>query len=235
MKPVVVHGGGKEISRRLSEAGVESEWVNGLRVTDEAAMRVVEDTLFGEVNRRIVEGMEILDGNARGMSAKDAGVMHVKKLFENVDDKQVDIGYVGQVDRIDPEPIRQACAEGVIPVIAPIGLGPEGESYNVNADTAAGEIARALQAEKLVFLTDVNGILKDASKPESRISTLHINDVDTLVQDGTVGGGMIPKLGACVGAVKGGVHKTHIVDGRMPHALLLEIFTREGIGTEILQ
>ena len=235
MKPVVVHGGGKEISRRLNEAGVESEWVNGLRVTDEATMRVVEDTLFGEVNRRIVEGMEILDGNARGMSAKDAGVMHVKRLFENVDDKQVDIGFVGQVDRIDPEPIRQACAEGIIPVIAPIGLGPEGESYNVNADTAAGEIARALQAEKLVFLTDVNGILKDASEPESRISTLHINDVDTLVQDGTVGGGMIPKLRACVGAVKGGVHKTHIIDGRMPHALLLEIFTREGIGTEILQ
>ncbi len=239
MRPVVVHGGGKEISRRLAEAGVETVWVNGLRVTDEETMQVVEDTLFGVVNRRIVEGIETLDGNARGMSAKDAGILHVTRHYAQVEGEgkteEVDIGFVGGVDRIEPDPIRVACEEGTIPVITPIGLGPDGKSYNVNADTAAGEIARALQAEKLVFLTDVNGILRDSSDPDSRISTLHVNDVDALIQDGTAGGGMVPKLQACLRSVKGGVHKTHIIDGRMPHALLLEIFTREGIGTQIIQ
>ncbi len=239
MRPVVVHGGGKEISRRLVEAGVETVWVNGLRVTDEETMQVVEDTLFGVVNRRIVEGIEVLDGKARGMSAKDAGIMHVIRHGAQVEvggkTVAVDIGFVGDVDRIEPDPIRVACEEGTIPVITPIGVGPDGKGYNVNADTAAGEIARALQAEKLVFLTDVNGILQDSSDPDSLISTLHINDVDALLQDGTAGGGMIPKLQACVRSVKGGVHKTHIIDGRVPHALLLEIFTREGIGTEIVQ
>ncbi len=239
MRPVVVHGGGKEISRRLAEAGVETVWVNGLRVTDEETMQVVEDTLFGVVNRRIVEGIEVLDGKARGMSAKDAGIMHVIRHGAQVEvggkTVAVDIGFVGDVDRIEPDPIRVACEEGTIPVITPIGVGPDGKGYNVNADTAAGEIARALQAEKLVFLTDVNGILQDSSDPDSLISTLHINDVDALLQDGTAGGGMIPKLQACVRSVKGGVHKTHIIDGRVPHALLLEIFTREGIGTEIVQ
>ncbi len=239
MRPVVVHGGGKEISRRLAEAGVETVWVNGLRVTDEETMQVVEDTLFGVVNRRIVEGIEGLNGKARGMSAKGVEIMHVIRhdAQVEVDGKTVavDIGFVGDVDRIEPDPIRVACEEGAIPVIAPIGVGPDGKGYNVNADTAAGEIARALQAEKLVFLTDVNGILRDSADPDSLISTLHINDVDALLQDGTAGGGMIPKLQACVRAVKGGVHKTHIIDGRVPHALLLEIFTREGIGTEIVQ
>ena len=239
MRPVVVHGGGKEISRRLMEAGVESRWVSGLRVTDEETMRVVEDTLFGVVNRRIVEGIEALGGSARGMSAKDAGVMHVTRHSPQVETggkvETVDIGFVGNVDVIDPEPIRLACEEGTIPVIAPIGRGPDGESYNVNADTAAGEIARALQAEKLVFLTDVNGIMRDGSDPGSRISTLHLHEADGLIRDGTVAGGMIPKLQSCVQSVKGGVRKTHIIDGRMPHALLLEIFTREGIGTEIVQ
>ncbi len=235
MRPVVVHGGGKDISRRLAEAGVESKWVNGLRVTDEQTMQVVEETLFGVVNRRIVEGIEDLAGSARGMSAKDAGILHVTRHSPEGEDGPLDIGFVGDVDHVDPEPIRTACEEGTIPVITPIGLGPEGRTYNVNADTAAGEIARALQAEKLVFLTDVNGILRDGQDPDSLISTLHIRDVDDLIQDGTVGGGMIPKLLACVRSVKGGVKKTHIIDGRVPHALLLEIFTREGIGTEIVQ
>jgi len=239
MRPVVVHGGGKEISRRMADAGIEAKFVNGLRATDAETMRVVEDTLFGVVNRRIVEGIEALGGGARGMSAKDAGIMRVAQHHAQVEadgkTEKVDIGFVGDVDRIDPEPIRTACEEGAIPVIAPIGRGPEGRSYNVNADTAAGEITRALQAEKLVFLTDVNGIMRDSADPSSRISTLHINEVDDLIGGGTAQGGMIPKLQACVRSVKGGVRKTHIIDGRMPHALLLEIFTREGIGTEIVQ
>ncbi|MDA0747713.1 MAG: acetylglutamate kinase [bacterium] len=239
MRPVVVHGGGKEISRRLAEAGVESKWVNGLRVTDETAMQVVEDTLFGVVNRRIVEGIEKLNGSARGMSGKHAGILHVKKHFAQVETdgkkESVDIGFVGDVEYTDVDPIRRACDDETISVITPIGLGEDGKSYNVNADTAAGEIARALQAEKLVFLTDVNGIMRDSSNPETRFSSLHISDVNKLIREGIAKGGMIPKLQACVRSVKGGVRKTHIIDGRMPHALLLEIFTREGIGTEIIQ
>ena len=239
MRPVVVHGGGKEISRRLEEEGVQSTWVNGLRVTDEETMRVVEETLFGIVNRRIVEGIEQVGGSARGMSAKDAEIMRVKKHFAEPEGngvaKPIDIGFVGDVDHIDPEPIRRVCEGETIPVVTPIGLGEDGKSYNVNADTAAGEIARALQAEKLVFLTDVNGIFRNESDPPTRISTLHINDIGGLIDDGTIKGGMIPKVRAGERSVKGGVTKTHIIDGRVPHSLLLEIFTREGIGTEIVQ
>jgi acetylglutamate kinase len=240
MRPVVVHGGGKEISRRLKEAGIESTWVSGLRVTDEESVKVVEDTLFGVVNRRICEGIESLGGSCRGMSGKDAGILHVDRHLEAVEEGgrtlEVDIGFVGDVNRVDSDPIRRVCEEEMIPVVAPLGLGiHDGLTYNVNADTAAGEIARALQAEKLVYLTDVNGVQRDASDPSTRISTLRVNDVETLIQDGTVSGGMIPKLRSCERAVKGGVHKTHVIDGSIPHALLLEIFTREGIGTQILQ
>jgi acetylglutamate kinase len=239
MRPVVIHGGGKEISRRLEEEGVQSQWVNGLRVTDVETMRVVEETLFGIVNRRIVEGIEQLGGSARGMSAKDAEIMRVTQHFADTEEagaaKPIDIGFVGDVEHIDPEPIRRACEGGTIPVITPIGLGEDGKSYNVNADTAAGEIARALQAEKLVFLTDVNGICRHPSDPKSRISTLHVNDIEGLIDDGTIKGGMIPKVRAGERSVKGGVNKTHIIDGRLPHSQLLEIFTREGIGTEIVQ
>ncbi|MEE2753680.1 MAG: acetylglutamate kinase [Candidatus Latescibacterota bacterium] len=239
MQPVVIHGGGKEISRRLEEEGVQSHWVNGLRVTDAETMRVVEETLFRIVNRRISEGIEQLGGSARGMSAKDAEIMRVTQHFAETEvggeTKSVDICFVGDVDYIDPEPIRQVCEGEMIPVITPIGLGEDGKSYNVNADTAAGEIARALQAEKLVFLTDVNGICRDASDPSSRISTLHLADIEGLIDDGTIRGGMIPKVRAGERSVNGGVNKTHIIDGRLPHSQLLEIFTREGIGTEIVQ
>ena len=191
------------------------------------------------VNRRIVEGIEQLGGSARGMSAKDAEIMRVTQHFAEMEEdgetKQVDIGFVGDVESIDPEPIRRACEGETIPVITPIGLGKDGSSYNVNADTAAGEIARALQAEKLVFLTDVNGICRDTSDPSSRISTLHVNDIESLLDDETIKGGMIPKVRAGERSVKGGVTKTHIIDGRIPHSQLLEMFTREGIGTEIVQ
>ena len=236
--PVVVHGGGKEISRRLLEAGIASTWVNGLRVTDADTMNVVEETLSGLVNRRIVEGIEALGGSARGLSAKEAGILRVSKHFAvtkgNGKTERVDIGFVGDVQRVDAGPIRAVCEQEAIPVIAPIGLGPDGQCYNVNADTAAGEVARALGAEKLVFLTDVNGILRESGDPTSRISTLHLREIDGLIGDETVRGGMIPKVQACVRSVEGGVDKTHIIDGRLPHALLMEIFTHEGVGTEIV-
>ena len=235
MNPVIVHGGGKAIDGRLREAGVETKRINGLRVTDEATMRVVEETLFGEVNAGIVGEIEALGGKAVGVSAKDAGVMRVSKHFAETDAGKVDIGFVGDVDHIEPKPLFDLIEQGQIPVVAPIGRGESGESFNVNADTAAGEIAAAMHAEKLVFLTDVRGIMSDPAREDTMLSTVRLSEVDGLVADNIVAGGMIPKVGACVKAVKAGVHKTHIIDGRLPHSMLLEFFTDEGIGTQIVQ
>ena len=233
--PVIVHGGGPAINRRLEERGVETQRINGLRVTDKATMGVVEDVLFGEVNAGIVRDIEALGGKAVGISGKDAGVLNVRKHWANTADGPVDIGFVGDVERVSTEPITDLIEDGMIPVVAPIGRGEDGQSYNVNADTAAGEIAAALRAEKLVFLTDVTGIMRDPEESSTLISTLHVLDVDHLVEEAVISGGMIPKVEACVKAVKSGVRKTHVVDGRIPHSMLLEIFTREGIGTEIVQ
>jgi acetylglutamate kinase len=235
MRPVIVHGGGPAINQRLQEQGVETRRVNGLRVTDMPTMKVVEDVLFGEVNAGIVEQINELEGRAVGVSAKDAGVMQVRQHFASTYDGPVDIGFVGDVEHIDAAPLLDLIGKGMVPVVAPIGRGPEGESFNVNADTAAGEIAAALQAEKLVFMTDVPGIMRDPAKAESLISTLHVSEVEGLVGEAVVAGGMIPKVEACVKAVKSGVRKTHVIDGRVPHAMLLEFLTREGIGTQIVQ
>ena len=233
--PVIVHGGGPAINRRLEERGVETQRINGLRVTDKATMGVVEDVLFGEVNAGIVRDIEALGGKAVGISGKDAGVLSVRKHWANTADGPADIGFVGDVERVSTEPITDLIEGGLIPVVAPIGRGEDGQSYNVNADTAAGEIAAALRAEKLVFLTDVTGIMRDPEESSTLISTLQVLDVDHLVEEAVISGGMIPKVEACVKAVKYGVRKTHVVDGRIPHSMLLEIFTREGIGTEIVQ
>ena len=233
--PVIVHGGGPAINRRLEERGVETQRINGLRVTDKATIGVVEDVLFGEVNAGIVRDIEALGGKAVGISGKDTGVLNVRKHWANTADGPVDIGFVGDVERVSTSPITVLIEGGMIPVVAPIGRGEDGQSYNVNADTAAGEIAAALRAEKLVFLTDVTGIMRDPEESSTLISTLHVLDVDHLVEEAVISGGMIPKVEACVKAVKSGVRKTHVVDGRIPHSMLLEIFTREGIGTEIVQ
>jgi acetylglutamate kinase len=235
MRPVIVHGGGPAINQRLQEQGVETRRVNGLRVTDMPTMKVVEDVLFGEVNAGIVGQINELEGRAVGVLAKDAGVMQVRQHFASTDDGPVDIGFVGDVEHIDAAPLLDLIGKGMVPVVAPIGRGPEGESFNVNADTAAGEIAAALHAEKLVFMTDVPGIMRDPAKAESLISTLHVSEVEGLVGEAVVAGGMIPKVEACVKAVKSGVRKTHVIDGRVPHAMLLEFLTREGIGTQIVQ
>ena len=233
--PVIVHGGGPAINRRLEEQGVATKRINGLRVTDGATMKVVEDVLFGEVNADIVRVIEMLGGHAVGISAKDSGIMHVRKHWAQTPDGAADIGFVGDVERIESAPILDLIRQDVIPVIAPIGCGPGEQSYNVNADTAAGEIAAALHAEKLVFLTDVIGILRDPKDEATLLSTVRVKEVGELVEVGVVSGVMIPKIEACVKAVKSGVRKTHIIDGRIPHSMLLEIFTREGIGTEIVQ
>ena len=235
MKPVIVHGGGAAIDRRLREVGIETNRVKGLRVTDEASMKVVEETLCGEVNAGLVEEIDQLGGGAVGISAKEAGIMHVRKHLEQTPEGEVDLGYVGDVDHIDAAPLVELIHQGLLPVVAPIGCGPQGESYNVNADTAAGEIAAALQAEKLVFLTDVKGIMGNPVDEDTLFSTVHVSQVHELIEDGIIGGGMIPKVGACVKSVKAGVCKTHIIDGRIPHSMLLEFFTDEGIGTQIVQ
>lgn len=235
MKPVIVHGGGAAIDRRLRERGIETQRVKGLRVTDKASMKVVEETLCGEVNAGLVEEIEELGGGAVGISAKEAGIMHVRKYLEHTPEGEVDLGYVGEVEHIDAGPLFELIDHGLLPVVAPIGRGPQGESYNVNADTAAGEIAAALQAEKLVFLTDVMGIMGNPDEEDTLLSTVHVGEVNELIEGGTIGGGMIPKVGACVQSVKAGVRKTHIIDGRIPHSMLLEFFTDEGIGTQIVQ
>jgi len=235
MRPVVVHGGGPAIDRRLRELGIETRRVHGLRVTDEATMKVVEETLFGEVNADLVSQIEALGSRAVGVSPKDAGVMFVRQHRPEGPDGPIDLGFVGDVERVEPGPLLELLDRGTIPVVAPIGRGEGGVAYNVNADTAAGEIAAGLQAEKLVFLTDVTGIMRDPQKPDSLISTVHINQAEELIGDGTIAGGMIPKVRAGVHSVKAGVRKTHIVDGRIPHSMLLEFFTDEGVGTEIVQ
>ena len=235
MKPVVVHGGGPAIDRRLREHGIASERVHGLRVTNREAMKVVEQTLFGEVNAGLVEQINRLGGGAIGVSAKDADVMHVRKHVVETAAGPVDLGYVGDVEHIDSNPLADLIDKGLLPVVAPIGRGPQGESYNVNADTAAGEIAAALRAEKLVFLTDVKGIMQNPQEEASLLSTVHVDDVDSMVESGIIGGGMIPKVEACAKSVRAGVRKTHIIDGRIPHSMLLEFFTDEGIGTQIVQ
>jgi acetylglutamate kinase len=233
MRPVIVHGGGKRITERMREAGVQPRFVDGLRVTDDRAMEIVEDALFGEVNPQIVGAIRRFNGRAEGLSGREAGILRVEKLTPLVGGQRVDVGRVGSVTSVDTLPILQLCDQDVIPVIAPIGLGKDGGSYNVNADTAAAKIAAALRAEKLVFLTDVVGILRDRSDEASLYSTLSVDAVDELIRRGVIDGGMIPKIEACVDAVKAGVHKTHIIDGRITHSLLLEVYTDRGIGTQI--
>lgn len=235
INPVIVHGGGPAIDRRLQELGIETKRVNGLRITDLDTMQVVEDVLFGEVNAGLVEAIGALGGHAVGVSARDAGILSVRPHVAQTPDGPVKLGFVGDVEAVDASPLNELIARGAIPVVAPIGRGEDGAAYNVNADTAAGEIAAAVHAEKLVFLTDVTGIMSDPTDESTLMSTVRLGQVDGLITDGVLHGGMIPKVLAGVHAVKAGVRKTHIIDGRIPHSMLLEFFTDEGVGTQIVQ
>jgi acetylglutamate kinase len=235
INPVIVHGGGPAIDRRLKEKQIETKRVNGLRITDEATMQVVEDVLFGEVNAGLVAAIEALGGSAVGVSAKDAGILSVTPHVAQTADGPVELGFVGDVEGVDPASLTELIGREAIPVVAPIGRGADGAAYNVNADTAAGEIAAALRAEKLVFLTDVAGILRDPADESTLMSTVHIGQVEELIAEGVLQGGMIPKMLAGVHSVKAGVRKTHIIDGRLPHSMLLEFFTDEGVGTQVVQ
>lgn len=222
--PVIVHGGGPKINKLLSDLNIPANFVDGLRVTDEKTLEVVEMVLSGSINKEIVKNINDMGGKAIGLSGKDGRLLVARKV------KGKDIGFVGEIVDVDVAIIKDINRHGYIPVIAPLADGIDGNSYNTNADTAAGAIAKALSAEKLVLLTDVQGVL---DKEGNLISALKKADVEVLLRNKTVSGGMIPKVGCCLDALEGGVQETHIIDGRVPHAILLEVFTDSGIGTQI--
>lgn len=231
MKPVVVHGGGPQIKERLAKFGVKSEFVNGMRVTDHETMVVVEEVLAGHVNKEIVTLIHSQGGRAVGISGKDGGLITASKmLMDDGNGNQRDIGFVGRIDHVDPKIIRTLVSDKFIPVIAPVGADENGQAYNINADIVAGKVAAALKAEKLILMTDVIGVMNEAKE---LIHQLNAEQVKALIESGVIKGGMIPKVNCCLDALQGGVRKTHIIDGRVQHACLLEIFTEEGIGTEI--
>ena len=230
LNPVVVHGGGPDISKALSEKGVQSKFINGLRVTDEDTVKVAQEVLIGKTNKEIVALINKHGGRAVGLSGIDASLIECEKQKTVVDGKEVDIGFVGKITKVNTEVLDHLYKDQWIPVIAPIGTDSEGNSYNVNADTVAAAVAAAVEAEKLILLTDVEGI-KD--KNGEVIYETDPNGIDEMIADGTINGGMIPKVQGCVDAIHDGVTGVHIIDGRVPHCLLLEIFTKTGIGTLI--
>lgn len=238
MRPVLVHGGGPEINKMLDKLEIESNFINGLRYTDADTIDVVEMVLVGKVNSSIVTAINGAGGSAVGLSGKDAELLkaHQKKTLKTDTEgreKICDLGYVGEIDSVNVELIDYLLDKGYIPVISPVAIGPDGESLNINADIAAGKVAAALGAEKLVLLTDVEGLYGKYGDKTTLISRLKINEVDELVERGIISGGMLPKIFCCVDALKSGVNRTHILDGRVSHSILLEIFTNKGIGTMV--
>lgn len=227
-KPVIVHGGGKEISRWTEKVGKESHFVNGLRVTDEETMELAEMVL-GKVNKKLVTMVQALGVNAVGISGKDSGLLQAAKKYSDGQD----IGYVGEITRVNPRIIYDLLEKDFLPIIAPVGLGEDFAAYNINADDAACAIATALGAEKLAFLTDIEGLYRDIRDPSTFLSHITVSEAEELINGGYIGGGMLPKLANCTQAVKEGVKRVHILDGRISHCLLLEIFTNKGIGTAI--
>lgn len=228
-KPIIVHGGGKEISKWVGKVGMEPEFVNGLRKTDEATMEIAEMVL-GKVNKSLVQMVEQLGVNAIGISGKDGGLLKVDKKLSNGQD----IGYVGEIKEVNPRILYDLMEKDFLPIVCPIGLDDDFNTYNINADDAACAIARAIEAEKLAFLTDIEGVYKDPEDKNTLISELKISDAKKLITEGYIGGGMLPKLNNCIDAIENGVSRVHILDGRIAHCLLLEIFTNKGIGTAIL-
>lgn len=228
-KPIIVHGGGKEISRWVGKVGKEAKFINGLRVTDAETMEIAEMVL-SKVNKQLVTMVEELGVKAVGISGKDGGLLHVDKKYAGGED----IGFVGDVKKVDPQILFDLLDHDFLPIIAPIGLGDEFESYNINADDAACAIARAVGANKLAFLTDIEGLYRDFEDKSSLISEITVKEAKELIAGGTIGGGMLPKLSNCIDAIEAGVSRVHIIDGRIPHSILMEIFSDRGVGTAIL-
>ena len=230
MNVVVIHGGGPEISAMLKKTGKESRFVNGLRYTDEETMDIVQMVLCGKVNKDLVATLNRSGGNAIGLCGLDGGMLKAVRRTED----GVDYGLVGDIVEVDPKPIEDAIAGGFIPVISTVAQGIDAEtSYNINADTAAAKVATALHAERLILLTDVRGLLRDKNDESTLISRIHPSDVPRLMKEGVIAGGMIPKIDCCVEAVRSGVARTHILDGRIPHSILIEVLSHAGIGTMI--
>jgi acetylglutamate kinase len=236
INPVIVHGGGPQIGQLLNQLGIESQFVRGMRVTDQQTMDIVEMVLVGKINKEIVSLINRHGGGAVGLSGKDGELILARKHTLPVDEaghkERIDLGLVGEVRAINPMVIESLDRSDFIPVIAPVGVGERGETYNINADLVAGEMSEALHAEKLILLTDVEGI---RDRDGTVISTLDIERAIQLIREGVIGEGMIPKVECCIEALRGGAKKTHIIDGRVRHAVLLEIFTREGVGTEVVR
>lgn len=229
-KPIIVHGGGKEISRWVGKVGMEPKFVNGLRVTDADTMEVAEMVL-NKVNKELVTMIQSLGVNAVGISGKDGGLLNVEKKLS----KGEDIGFVGNIKNVNPKVLYDLLDNDFLPVVCPVGMDDDFNTYNINADDAACAIAEALNAEKLAFLTDIEGVYLDPNDPSTLLSKLFVKEAKELIDNGNVGGGMIPKLQNCIDAIEEGVSRVHILDGRIPHCLLLEIFTNKGIGTAILR
>ncbi len=228
-KPIIVHGGGKEISRWVGKVGKEAKFVNGLRVTDEETMEIAEMVL-NKVNKSLVTMVEELGVKAVGVSGKDGGLLQVEKKYSDGQD----IGYVGEITGVNPDILFDMLEKDYLPIVAPIGLDENYHTYNINADDAACAIAKAVHAEKLAFLTDIEGLYKDINDKSTFISRLTATEAEGLIHDGYIGGGMLPKLNNCTSAIRNGVNRVHILDGRLAHCLLLEIFTNQGIGTAII-
>lgn len=233
ISPVIVHGGGPAINQTLEKLNIKSRFVDGLRVTDKETMEVVEMVLAARINKEVVGMINQMKGKAVGISGKDGSLIKaVKKVFP---DRDIDLGYVGDVEKINPAIVQGLIADDYIPVIAPIGSDDKGNTYNINADTVAGKLAVALKAEKLIYLTDVDGIRYNPEDENSRVSSLHFDEIKQWIQEGKIKGGMLPKVESCMEAVSSGVERTHILNGLIPHPLLLEIFTDQGVGTMILK
>ena len=228
-KPIIAHGGGKEISRWVAKTGKEARFVNGLRVTDEETMEIAEMVL-GKVNKQLVRMVEELGVNAVGISGKDGGLLHVEKKYSDGQD----IGFVGEINQVNPKILYDLLEKDFLPIVAPVGLDDQFQTYNINADDAACAIAKAVGADKLVFLTDIEGLYKDINDKTTFINRITATEAEKLIGSGIIGGGMLPKLNNCTSAIRNGVNRVHILDGRMAHCLLLEIFTRKGIGTAIV-
>lgn len=229
-KPIIVHGGGKEISRWVGKVGKEAEFVNGLRVTDAETMEIAEMVL-NKVNKSLVSMVQELGVKAVGISGKDGGLLKVDKKYSNGQD----IGFVGDIREVNPKVLFDLIEKDFLPIVAPIGMDDHFQTYNINADDAACAVAKAVGAEKLAFLTDIEGLYKDINDKSSFISRISASQADKLMEEGFIGGGMLPKLNNCTSAIKNGVNRVHILDGRIPHCLLLEIFTKKGIGTAIVK
>ncbi|HLF50528.1 MAG TPA: acetylglutamate kinase [Methylomirabilota bacterium] len=231
MRPVIVHGGGPQIGALMKRLGKEPQFVGGMRVTDSETVEIVEMVLVGKINKEIVGLINLHGGRAVGLSGKDGNLLRARKrLHRTAEGELIDIGLVGEVESVNAEPIRLLEENGFIPVIAPVGVGAAGETFNINADLVAGDVAAALSAEKLIHLTDVQGIKDEDGK---LVSTLTKRDAERLMKAGIIDGGMLPKVESALRALAGGAQKAHIIDGRVPHAILLEVLTKEGIGTEI--